>query len=219
MQVLKFAKCKKIIFDIADYSIADNQEYAKRHEKLNKYIQTIINAFAYRINDVQVTDIEFRGHVKYLDINIPKQFKYDLNGSPKVYKVKCFDSTHIILPTNTNLEFLSGNLFSNSNVFGSTVRLPKTTQISTSLFANNKELETIEMSHTTSFATNKTYDKEGILNKFLFKGNTKLNKIKLYDLDNLELSLGTITIDGEEYKYILPTDEYYNKIKNNASLE
>ena len=203
---------KKIIFEIDNYDTTDQNAI---NSNLNEVVNSILNKLNRPLGGPKIEEIMFKGPIKYADFYLPNK-----QNNQELYT---FDSTILSFSDDVKLDYLGGNWFRHPNRFKNK-RLPISTIIDPYILYNNDEIETLEMSCTASFRDyfyiKSPYNKDDVDRPYyLFKGNTKLTKIRLYDLDNLELNLETINISGVEYKYIVPSDEYYNKIKNNPTLE
>ena len=203
---------KKIIFEIDNYDTTDQNAI---NSNLNEVVNSILNKLNRPLGGPKIEEIMFKGPIKYADFYLPNK-----QNNQELYT---FDSTILSFSDDVKLDYLGGNWFRHPNRFKNK-RLPISMIIDPYILYNNDEIETLEMSCTASFRDyfyiKSPYNKDDVDRPYyLFKGNTKLTKIRLYDLDNLELNLETINISGVEYKYIVPSDEYYNKIKNNPTLE
>ena len=203
---------KKIIFEIDNYDTTNQNSI---NSNLNEVINSILNKLNRPLGGPKIEEIMFKGPIKYADFYLPNK-----ENNQELYT---FDSTILSFSDDVKLDYLGGNWFRHPNRFKNK-RLPISTVIDPYILYNNDEIETLEMSCTASFRDYfywKNSNSQDDVDRpyYLFKGNTKLTKIRLYDLDNLELNLETINIRGVEYKYIVPSDEYYNKIKNNPTLE
>lgn len=189
------SKRKKIIAKVDDYSTTNLSSLNERENNLKNLLDAKLDFKLY--NDIlDDYELHFEGYWKKILLNPYSKTAY----------------SKITFADDIELDLLDSSIFRSVKL--KNIKLPRIKQLSLLTFQDCSNLETIEMSCSTSLLDSWTYNDN---KPYAFYNTPKLTKIKLYDLNNLELEV--INTTNSKIKYIKPTNEYLNRINTNASLE